>query len=252
MRDKDPRGVVRRRREAAARVKIVGKPQNSSSPDGSVTSRQVADIYLPQSELDRIWNVEYLERLARTYWRFLTRVSLGLIRVVYTPESRQIVLLGRPFRLLTFRAPEYETEGNRGRVTWRIDRGLLVAPQGRGKGYLRIEVERREDWSDGPGGFQIARVSSEVGNFYPLIRGWGWFQKIGQFIYRITQLFIHVIVTDAFFRSLARLDLAPSLVGAMRQRAEEARAEGDYDTAREADATADEEQRRAANAGQAG
>src|SRR3982751_6896423 len=117
MRDRDPRGVVRRRREAAGRVHIVGKPQNSSAPDGSVTSKQVADIYLPQSELDRIWSVEYLERLARTYWRFLTRVSLGLIRVLYTPDSRQVVLLARPFKLLTFRAPEYETEARLGRVT---------------------------------------------------------------------------------------------------------------------------------------
>src|SRR3954454_1689975 len=248
MRDRDPRGVVRRRREAAARVNIVGKPRNSSNPDGSVTSKQVADIHLPQSELDSIWSVEYLERLARTYWRFLTRVSLGLIRVKYTPEAREIVLLTRPFKLLTFRAPEYETETRLGRVTWRIDRGFLVAPRGRGKGYLRIEVERREDWTDGPGGMQVARVSSEVGNFYPLIRGWGWFAKIGRVLYRITQLFIHVIVTDAFFRSLARLDLAPSVIGALRAKADEARAAGDMEAAREADATADDEEKRRAAA----
>ena len=249
MRENDPRQVVRRRREAAARVHIVGRPQNTSAPDGGVTTKQVADIYLPQSELDRIWNVEYLERLARTYWRFLTRFSLGLIRVMYTPDSRQIVLLARPFKLLTFRAPEYETEARLGRVTWRIDRGLLVAPHGRGKGYLRIEVERREDWSDGPGGLQVARVTSEVGNFYPMIAGWGWFAKIGRFVYKITQLAIHAVITNAFFRSLARLDLAPSVVGAMRARADEARAEGDEATARQADAIADEEQRRTAAAG---
>src|SRR4051812_10562986 len=248
MRTRDPRGIVRQRREAAARVHIVGKPQNSSGTDGAVTSKQVADIYLPESELDRIWNVEYLERLARTYWRFLTRVSLGLIRVKYTPQSREIVLLARPLKLLTFKAPEYETEPRLGRVTWRIDRGFLVAPRGRGKGYLRIEVERREDWSDGPGGLQIARVTSEVGNFYPMIAGWGWFAKIGRFIYRITQLAIHAVVTEAFFRSLARLDLAPSVVGAMRAKADEARAEGDLETADRADAVADEEERRTASA----
>ena len=249
MRERDPRGIVRRRREAAARVHIVGKPLNSSGEDGSVTSKQVADIYLPESELDRIWNIEYLERLARTYWRFLTRVSLGLIRVKYTPESREIVLLTRPFKLLTFKAPEYETEARLGRVTWRIDRGFLVAPRGRGKGYLRIEVERREDWTDGPGGLQVARVTSEVGNFYPMIAGWGWFAKIGRFVYRITQLAIHAVVTEAFFRSLARLDLAPSVVGAMRMKADEARAAGNEAEAQRADDIADEEERRAAAAG---
>src|SRR3954454_21377502 len=126
MRDRDPRGVVRRRREAAARVNIVGKPRNSSNPDGSVTSKQVADIHLPQSELDSIWSVEYLERLARTYWRFLTRVSLGLIRVLYTPTSREIVLLTRPFKLLTFKAPEYETAARLGRGASAVQPGMVA------------------------------------------------------------------------------------------------------------------------------
>ena len=64
------------------------KPQNSSAEDGSVTTKQVADITLPREELERIWNAEYLERLARTYWRFLTRVSLGILRIRYGPDSR--------------------------------------------------------------------------------------------------------------------------------------------------------------------
>jgi hypothetical protein len=64
-------------------------------------------------------------------------------------------------------------------------------------------------------------VSSEVANFYPTIGGWGWFARIGHFLYRITQLRIHVIVTNAFLRSLARLDLAPSVVGALRPQAPE-------------------------------
>ena len=246
MRKRDPRRIVRSRRQARARVSIVGKPQNESAPDGSVTTKQVADISLPQSELDSIWSAEYLERLARTYWRFLTRVSLGLIQVKYGPDSREIVLVARPLRLLTFKAPEYETEATRGAVTWRIKRGLLVAPHGRGKGYLRISVERSEDWSDGPGGLQIVRVSSEVGNFYPLIGGWGWFAKIGRFVYRITQLAIHAVVTNAFFRSLARLDLAPSVVGALRRQAEEARSAGDHEAADRADEIAGEEEARVA------
>ena len=53
-------------------------------------------------------------------------------------------------------------------------------------------------------------VTSEVVNFYPLIAGWGWFARIGRFIYNQTQLRIHVIVTHAFLRSLANLDLEPS------------------------------------------
>jgi hypothetical protein len=239
MRERDPRRIFRRRRDARARVNIVETPGADDAKDGSVTTKQVAEVTLPRSELDRIWNAEYLERLARTYWRFLTRVSLGILRVLYKSDSREIVVLFRPLTLLRFRAPEYETDAEKGSVTWRIDKGLLVAPMGRGKGFLRITVERcpPEDGSEAK-----ALVSSEVANFYPTIGGWGWFARFGHYLYRLTQLKIHVIVTNAFLRSLARLDLAPSVVGALRAQAAEARAEGDEETAREADAVADSEE----------
>ena len=221
-------------------MNILETPEGGSAADGSVTTKQVACVTLPVSELERIWNAEYLERLARTYWRFLTRVSLGILRVVYTPASREIAVFGRPFVLLRFHAPEYDTEPERGTVTWRIDKGFLVAPMGRGKGFLRITVERCEGQSSS--GLSNVIVSSEVANFYPTIGGWGWFARIGHFLYRMTQLRIHVIVTNAFLRSLARLDLAPSVVGALRAQAAEARAEGDVETAREAEAVAESEE----------
>src|SRR4051812_39370188 len=142
MRERHPRRIFDRRREARARVQIVETPESGDAEDGSVTTKQVAEVTLPRSELDRIWNAEYLERLARTYWRFLTRVSLGILRVLYKSDSREIVVLFRPLTLLRFHAPEYDTESDHGSVTWRIDKGLLVAPIGRGKGFLRITVEK--------------------------------------------------------------------------------------------------------------
>jgi hypothetical protein len=211
VRERDPRRVLARRRRARARVRILDVPQSGSNPDGSLTSKQTAEVTLPRSELDRIWTPEYLERLARTYWRFLTRVSLGLLRVVYTPDSREIVLVARPLVLLRFSAPEYDISADSGSVTWRIQRGLLVAPGGRGKGYLRIAVLRVAERGDEA----TLWVASEVASFFPMIRGWGWFARIGQPLYGFTQLRVHVIVTHAFLRSLANLDLAPSVVGAL-------------------------------------
>jgi hypothetical protein len=210
--------VIGRRRQARVRVKILDVPESEAPPDGSVTTRQEAEVTLPRSELDRIWSPEYLERLARTYWRFLTRVSLGLLRVLYSDDGREIALIGRPLVLLTFHKPEYETEGDCGVVTWRINKGLLVAPSGRTKGYLRLTVKRPPaDGEEHPGTDLITgTVTSEVANFYPLIAGWGWFSRVGRHLYRITQLRIHIVVTHAFLRSLARLDLAPSVVGALK------------------------------------
>jgi hypothetical protein len=196
-----------------ARVKLIEAPESEWEPGGPVTSRQEAEVTLPRHELDRIWNPEYLERLARTYWRWLSKISLGMLRVVYTPNSRRIVFLTPPLTLLRFHAPEYETEAECGTVTWRIDRGLLVAPPGRGKGFLRIKVTRP---ADARGDEVTAHVSSEVANFYPALGGWGWFAKIGARIYRFTQLKLHVLVTNGFLRSLARLELVPSKVGQLR------------------------------------
>jgi hypothetical protein len=119
-----------------------------------------------------------------------------------------VVLLTRRLPLLRFHGPEYDTEAECGVVTWRIDRGLLVAKQGRGQGYLRIEVRRLDE----PGRLRIA-VS--VKNFYPFIRGAGRFARFGAWLYGQTQVRIHRLVTFGFLRSLARLDLPPSRIGAL-------------------------------------
>jgi hypothetical protein len=243
VRARDPRRLLERRRRALARVDIVESPGESSADDGSVTTKQVADVTLPRAELDQLWSPEYLERLARTYWVFLSRFTLGLIRVLYTPTGREVVLLRRPLRLLTFRPPEYDAEPNRGAVTWRIEKGILVAPQGRNKGYLRISVERPDP---DPGGEEItARVSSEVANFYPAIAQ-SWvprrLARFGAWLYKQTQLRIHVIVTNGFLRSLARLELPESVVGSLRRQASEALAAGDVAEARAAEEVARSEE----------
>jgi hypothetical protein len=213
VRPRDPRLLLERRRRARARVRIVPVPRSAYAADGSIGSRQEAVVTLPRAEIDRIWSPAYLERLAATYWRFITRFSLGLLRVLYSEDAREVVLLTRPFVLLRFRTPEYGIEPDRGSVTWPIDRGLLVAPSGRGRGYLRLTVSREPGEA---GSHEVTgTVTSEVVNFYPMIAGWGWFSRIGRLIYNETQLRIHVLVTHAFLRSLANLDLAPSSVGAL-------------------------------------
>jgi hypothetical protein len=175
---------------------------------GAVRSVQSAEVALPAERVDALWSPEYLERLARTYWRFLTRATLGVIRIYYTEGERYVCLLFRPLKLLTFQAPEYEMDDRRGVVRWRIERGLLVARRGRGgDGYLEIDVERRP--GDGPDLVNVA-VEVEVANFYPAVAS-----RLSRFVYTNTQSRIHVIVTHGFLRSLARLDLEKSVVGAL-------------------------------------
>ncbi len=105
MRRRDPRRLLERDRRALARVTIVEVPQSGYSENGALGSRQVAEVTVPRAELEKIWRPEYLERLARTYWSFLSRFSLGLIRVLYSEDSRDVVFLRRPFVLLGSTSP---------------------------------------------------------------------------------------------------------------------------------------------------
>jgi hypothetical protein len=217
VRKRDPRRLLARR-QLPAQVRIVETPAVSGSGDGGTQSRQIAAVTLPRAELDRLWTPANLERLARSYWAYLSRISLGLLRVVYGEDSRQVVLVTRPLVLLRFQAPEYELDARRGAVVWRIERGLLVARAGRGRGYLRIAVERPPG---GNGETMTVRVSSEVTSFYPMLAAArpggraGALGRLAAWFYAQTQLRIHVVVTNGFLRSLARLELPESVVGAL-------------------------------------
>jgi hypothetical protein len=197
----------RHRRRLPPRAMIVS-PRTSTviARDGGVRSVQSADLALNRADLDRLWNPTDLENLARTYWRFLSRVTLGLIRVVYGVNERSVVLLARPFTLLRFDAPEYTVEPDHGNVRWRIRDGLLVARAGRGSGYLALDVRRQLNHdSDSTA---IVHIDVEVANFYPAIA-----VGFSMPVYEATQSSIHVLVTHAFLRSLTTLDLAESKVG---------------------------------------
>jgi len=173
------------------------------SPIGPLGSVQEAEVTIESARQERIWEPAYLERLARSYWRYLGRISLGLLRVIYAQDARSVVLVSRRLELLRFRPPVYDTGPGFGQVTWPIERGLLVAAKGRG--HLRIAVRRQA----GSGARQRVLVRAEVENFYPLLRGRGPFSRLGARIYAATQLRIHVLVTRGFLRSLARLELTP-------------------------------------------
>ena len=109
-------GLLNARRERRVADAVIRDPEEHTvmDEDGGVRSIQAADVTVPSDELDARWNATHLERLARTYWKYLSRVTLGLIRVTYTDTERLVVLLFRPFVLLRFRAPEYELWSDRG------------------------------------------------------------------------------------------------------------------------------------------
>ena len=198
--------LARPSRVGSAQIHRLHDDTHVDHETGAVRSIQSADVTLPQVDLDAIWTPMHLERLARTYWRFLSRVTLGFVRVHYSENERFVSLLVRPFVLLRFQAPEYEMDARRGVVRWRIESGLLVARRGHGgDGYLEIDIQRRP--SDEPACSGL-HIEVEVANFYPSIA-----KTFSQWFYAATQSRIHVLVTYGFLRSVAKLDLAESRVG---------------------------------------
>lgn len=198
--------VQRRRKRRLPGQTLIISPRKSTviARDGTVRSVQTAVVSLPADRLEDMWNPENLENLARTYWHFLSRVTLGLIRVVYSEDERFVVLLGRPLTLLRFEAPEYVLEPAHGNVRWKIHGGLLVARQGRGCGFLSLDVRREDDSTTDQARL---RIEVEVANFYPAIAS-----GFSMPAYMATQSLVHVMVTHAFLRSLAKLELAESKV----------------------------------------
>jgi hypothetical protein len=194
--------LVRERPIARA---TIADPERHTVMDGggAVRSIQAANVDMPMSELERIWNPMHLERLARTYWKYLSRVTLGLIRVIYGRDERCVVFLTRRIVLLRFSAPDYELSHDRGVVRWAIKNGLLVSVPN--EGFLEIDVRRVES-----GRVDVGRVhiEVEVANFYPAIATW-----VARWFYKQTQSRIHVLVTHGFLRSLARRPLEESAVG---------------------------------------
>ena len=67
-------------------------------------------------------------------------------------------------------------------------------------GFLALDVQRQPP--------DHLRIEVEVANFYPAIAA-----GFSMPVYTATQALVHVLVTHAFLRSLATLELEPSRVG---------------------------------------
>jgi hypothetical protein len=197
--------LLNRQNERQIANAVLADPEEHTvmDPSGAVRSVQAANVDMPADELLALWKPVNLERLARTYWKYLSRVTLGIIRVTYTEQERAVVVIGRPLVLLRFHAPEYEISDGRGIVQWRIQSGLLVSK--RNEGYLEIDVKRMESEREG---FARVHVEVEISNFYPALSTF-----VARWFYANTQSRIHVLVTHGFLRSLAKLQLEESAVG---------------------------------------
>jgi hypothetical protein len=203
----DPkRGLVLRR----LNVRLIPGGREAVAPRGPVGSVHDAELLVPAEALGDVATTSFLRRVACEYWRFLGDVSLGLLRVRSEADRASSIVLLFPWAaLLRFRAPRDRAGADWAEVRWDIERGLLVARQGRGRGSLRIRIQRAA-LDDCKNGNARLLMRMEVEGYYPRIRGGGWFARAGAWLYGQTQARIHRLVFRQFLRSLAGLELTPS------------------------------------------
>ena len=174
---------------------------------GAVGSIQEAEITVDRNLLDGIWTADNLELIARGYWAFLRRISLGIIRVEYARRITEGDRL-RQDPAAPLRRPRLRGRGglparsngrstaacsSRGRRPWQGRPARLGHP-------LRPRRRRRRGRRGSSSRCRlIAKV--EVENFYPGLRGRGRFARLGAWIYAQTQLRIHVFVCNGYLRT---------------------------------------------------
>ena len=175
-------------RRSPLRSTPVQPAQRPSSPSRRAPSRQL-EAGVPRAPRPRLLALP-------------ARISLGLLKSATAPTGRTVVLLAPARAAAPLPAPEYDAGPGFGRVTWPIERGVLVARQGAAAATCASTCAGSSpSWA----GRARVRIRAEVANFYPFLAARRRFARIGSCFYAQTQLRIHVLVTRGFLRSLDRL-----------------------------------------------
>jgi hypothetical protein len=190
-------------------VELIAGGREKAPAHGPVGSVHEAELLVAEQDVERVISAEVLSQVSDAYWRFLGRISLGLLRKHAEPGHESLVVVLRQAALLRLDAPTYREDSENASVTWPIDRGLLVAREGWGRGSLAISLRRAARDPRRSGDARVL-MRMEVVGYYPRCRGHGRFTPVGTWIYANTQAQIHRFVLRGFMRSLAGLELPPA------------------------------------------
>ena len=169
--------------EQATEVKILDPGETVKvSRSGAVGSVQEAEIIVERDFLERIWTPDSLELLARGYWAFLRKPSSGSSGSIYAHDvaDRDRV---RPDPAAPLRRPQLR---DRRRARAASPGRSTAASSSPARAAARATCASRSSAATATGSTTrptpkldevrlIARV--EVENFYPGLRGRGWFAR---------------------------------------------------------------------------
>lgn len=157
--------------------------------DQSVFSIQT--VVIPDSKAADLTSGQLLQ----LYLEYIERFTLGLIKAVSSATGIEFRLSGTPVSIITFSPPLVEKSGLRQKTTLRISGGFLVQPLECDKGQLDFIVEPVDSGS---------RVTLKLADFCPLILGSRQPSLWRKWLYRLTQAYLHKVVTIRFLAGVYR------------------------------------------------
>lgn len=151
--------------------------------DHSVFSIQT--VVIPMAGSD----VLSAETLLQLYFDYIERFTFGLIRTEESPDGIAFLLTGTRLALIRF-SPRIAAGSEPARkVTLRISGGLLVQPKECDRGQLDFMVEAVESGT---------RATLKLSDYCPLLLGSSQPSSWRKWLYRLTQAYLHKIVTVRF------------------------------------------------------
>lgn len=135
------------------------------------------------------------ERLLQLYLDYIERFTFGLIRAVKSSAGIEFRVSGIGTAIINFSPPLLERSGNREKTTLRVCGGFLVQPLECDKGQLDFIIEPAESGR---------RVLLKLADFCPLLLGSRQPSLWRKWLYRLTQAYIHKVVTIRFLARVYR------------------------------------------------
>lgn len=155
--------------------------------DSSVFSIQW--MVLPTSYINKLSPSDLLER----YLQFIKRFTFSIIRPVRSESEVEFRLLNTRISLINFTGPSFRSEENQASVTLSICGGVLVQPENCQRGELEFSTKIINSG---------LKVILQLSDFCPMLLGNNKPSMVRKFVYRITQAYIHKIVTVKFLSRL--------------------------------------------------
>ncbi|TWJ32491.1 hypothetical protein [Geobacter argillaceus] len=129
------------------------------------------------------------------YLKYIRRFTLSLIRPQLSADGVEFRLMGMNVVLLRFRGPVNREGAGERSLTLSIDGGLLVQPKQCDRGELAFMV------TDTAAGL---RVTLQLSGYCPLLLGDQRPALWRKWLYRLTQAYIHKVVTVRFLARIYR------------------------------------------------